>query len=411
MPTGTRPFRTLPCLLAIAVLLPPEPASGMAGHTERTPQLTVRDSAGVIIFENPRPAPGSRLGWRVGRVPSLSIGTREGDEPYLLYGVEDATRLGGGRIAVANSASGEIRVFAPDGTHLASWGGIGEGPGEFAQWDPEAVSAWPGDSVIAAAWWRGRIEVFDAEGRHGRTATLAEGRFSFADLLPGGTIVAKPSLLIGIPFGAADGTLARREEEFALVGSGGELHVSLGTHAGEEWFVSPSSPSARPHPFGRSVLAAAWGDLAIVTANDRYEVRAYSTDGRLARIVRRDHDLRTPTQAELDNWVQDRYGDLPEERRERMLAQMEGITAVEHYPAFSAVHSDPHGYLWVRDYNLPGQDRNLWTVFDLEGRVLGFVEMPFEAEVYEIGADYILGGTEDEMGVERVGLWALDRVR
>ena len=65
----------------------------------------------------------------------------------------------------------------------------------------------------------------------------------------------------------------------------------------------------------------------------------------------------------------------------------------------------------VREYNLPGQDRNLWTVFDPQGRVLGFVEMPFGAEVYEIGADYILGGTEDGLGVERVGLWPLDRVR
>jgi len=373
------------------------------------PRSTTSDSAGVIIVENERPAAESRLGWRVGRVPYLSIGSREGEEPYLLYGVEDAARLGDGRIAVANSASGEIRVFGPDGSHLASWGGIGEGPGEFAQWDPEAVGAWPGDSVVAAAWWRGRIEVLDADGRHGRTATLGEGHLSFTGLLPGGIILAKPSLLIGIPFGAADGTLTRREEEFGLVRPDGELHASLGTHAGEEWFVSPSSPSARPHPFGRSVLAAVWGDLAVVTATDRYEIRAYGSDGALARIVRRDHDLRTPTQAELDSWIRERYGDLPEERRERVLSQMEGITVVESYPAFSALQSDPLGYLWVKEYNLSGQDRNLWTVFGPEGRALGFVEMPFEAEVYEIGPDYILGGSEDELGVERVRLWRLDR--
>ena len=136
--------------------MPAKPTCGMIAHTAQVPESTIADSAGVIIVENERPAPGSRLGWRVGRVSSLSIGTQEGEEPYLLHGVEDATRLDDGRIAVANSASGEIRVFAPDGTHLTSWGGIGEGPGEFAQWDPEAVSAWPGDSVAAAAWWRGR---------------------------------------------------------------------------------------------------------------------------------------------------------------------------------------------------------------------------------------------------------------
>ena len=137
--------------------------------------------------------------------------------------------------------------------------------------------------------------MFDAGGRHGRTATLGEGRFSFVGLLPGGIIVAKPSLAIGIPFGAANGTLTRREEEFGLIESNGELHVSLGTHSGQEWFVSPNSPSARPHPFGRWVEAAAWGDLAIVAANDRYEIRAYTSAGKLARVIRRDHELRTPT--------------------------------------------------------------------------------------------------------------------
>ena len=410
MLTQASPLRTLQCLLVTAVFAPAEPACGLVNHTANALQSVIRDSAGVIIVENERPAPGSTFGWRVADMPSLSIGREEGDDPYLLYGVEDATRLGDGRIVIASSASGEIRVFAPNGGHLVSWGGIGEGPGEFAQWDPEAVSAWPGDSVVAAAWWKGRIEVFDAAGRHGRTATLGDGSFSFVGLLPDGIIVAKPSLLIGIPFGAANGTLTRREEEFGLIGPDGELHASLGTHAGEEWFVSPNSPSARPHPFGRSVLAAAWGDLAIVTANDRYEIRAYSSDGTLARIVRREHDLRTPTQDELDDWIRERYGDLPEDRRERALTRMEGMTVVEYYPAFSALQADPLGYLWVREYGLPGRDRDFWTVFEPEGRVVGFVEMPFEIEVYEIGVDYILGGTEDELGVERVGLWPLDRV-
>ena len=128
-----RLFRTLSCLLAIAVFAPAKSVCGLVNHTANALQSTIQDSAGVVIVENERPAPGSRLGWRVGDIASLSIGTQEGEEPYQLYGVEDATRLDDGRIGVANSASGEIRVFGPDGSHLVSWGGIGEGPGEFAQ--------------------------------------------------------------------------------------------------------------------------------------------------------------------------------------------------------------------------------------------------------------------------------------
>ena len=407
----TRPLRALPCFVAVAALAP---ACGEIGDAADAPRFTITDSAGVVIVENQRPAPGSRLGWRIGDTPFLSIGSQEGEDPYLLFGVEDAVRLDDGKIAVANASSGEIRVFASDGRHVASFGGIGEGPGEFAQRDPAAVSGWPGDSIVAAAWWRGRIEVFDAEGRHGRTATLGTGEFSFAGLLPDGTILARPSfsvISIGIPFGRASAPLTRQNEEFALIRPDGTLHVSLGSRAGEEWFVSPNSLMARPHPFGRSVLTAVWDDLAIVTATDRYEIKAYTGDGALGRIVRRDHDLRTPTQAEVDNWIEERYADRPEEGRERLPAEMEGMTTVDAYPAFSSLQSDPLRYLWVQEYNLPSRDRNLWTVFDSQGRMQGFVEVPAEIEVYEIGVDYVLGKTTDELQVERVRLWPLDRGR
>lgn len=69
-----------------------------AGHPARVP---VRDSAGIEIVENERPAAAPALGWRVGDSVVLSIGVLEGEEPYNLYGVEDATRFPDGRIAVA----------------------------------------------------------------------------------------------------------------------------------------------------------------------------------------------------------------------------------------------------------------------------------------------------------------------
>ena len=372
------------------------------------PSVT-RDSAGVTIVENARPAPGSRLGWQVGEAPAVSIGTLEGEEAYQLYAVEDATRLSDGRIAVANGGTGEIRFFSADGGYRERWGGVGEGPGEFDQWDPEAVSTWPGDSIVGAAWWRGQVVIFDADGTPGRTATLGEGFFSFLGRMPEGQILGKPSLLIGMQFGAGGSTLRRQEAEFAVIEPSGAIRASLGTQPGDEWFFSPSSPAGRPHPFGRSVLATVWGPLAVVASNDSYEIRAYDSDGILARIVRRDHELRPPTQADLDDWFAESYADRSEEDLARLNTLLEGMTLVESFPAFSALQSDPLDYLWVQEYRFPDQDENLWTVFDADGRVQGFVEMPRDLEVFEIGGDYILGATTDELGVERVQLWPLDR--
>lgn len=40
-----------------------------------------RDSAGIRIVENTRPPEGSRLDWRLGPEPLVSIGRMEGEDP------------------------------------------------------------------------------------------------------------------------------------------------------------------------------------------------------------------------------------------------------------------------------------------------------------------------------------------
>ena len=62
----------------------------------------VRDSAGVRITENARPPEGSRLPWRIGPEPTVSIGELEGEEPYMLHGATSFARLSDGRIVVAD---------------------------------------------------------------------------------------------------------------------------------------------------------------------------------------------------------------------------------------------------------------------------------------------------------------------
>ena len=90
------------------------------------------------------------------------------------------------------------------------------------------------------------------------------------------------------------------------------------------------------------------------------------------------------------------YGDMP---------------LVERFPAFRMLLTDPLDHLWVREATLPGIDRPapLWTVFDPEGRALGFIETPDGLTVFEIGADYLLGRMTDDVGVESVQVWALER--
>ena len=383
-------------------------ACGVTNNAEQTLRSEARDSAGITIVENARPAPDSRLGLRVGEAPAVSIGTDEGFEGEMLFLVFDATMLADGRIVVANAGTSELRVFGADGAYLETWGGQGDGPGEFSAYAPERVSRWPGDSIVAGNMLGARVEIFDPLGNPARTVTLPDSYHSFLGVMPDGTMLVKPSAVRSGVFGVPE-VLVRRDQDFGLVRPDGELRLSLGAHPGEEWFSSPAAAMAMPHPFGRSTIATVWGDLVVVAPNDRYELRAYEGDGTLTRIIRRDHELRSPARAELDAELAERYADLPEERRTRLLAETAEMPLVEYFPAFEELRSDPLGHLWVQEYGLPGEDGNLWTVFDAEGRVQGLVETPADLDVFEIGEDYILGKTADELDVERVQVWPLDR--
>ncbi len=372
-------------------------------------QSVVRDSAGVTVVENERPASDTRLGWRIGPEPTLSLGAVEGDPAYELFRVADATRLPDGRIVVANAGSAELRMFDETGAHLGTWGGEGEGPGEFGLGGPSAVGRWPGDSISASDTYARRFSVFDANGEHGRTVSLPNPFYRLIGLLPGGKLFAGTVSSFRPPDGDFPDGVARIELEYGIVEADGRAHSTLGTHPGREWSANAEEMSVRPHPFSRSPIYAVWGELVVIGANDRYEIRAYATDGGPRRIVRRDHEARRPTRADLDAYHARRYENLSGEERSAALAEVADMALTEAFPAFNTIRVDGLEHLWVEEYRQPGETDRVWTVFDPAGRVLGFMETPPGLRVFEIGPDYILGAAYDEFRIEYVQLWPLAR--
>lgn len=397
------------CILAGAVATCAAAACADAEDGSAGLESVVRDSAGVTIVENEQPAADTRLGWRVGAEPTLSIGAFEGDPAYELYQVRDASRLPDGRIVVANGGSGELRVFDASGSHLASWGGRGEGPGEFGDFAaPWSVEPWPGDSIVASDLYARRVSIFDANGVHGRTFLLEDPYYRLHGVLPGGRIFlgTVPSFTAG----TMRTGMVRRDVEYAVAAPDGSLHATLGKYPASEWYIfADRGMAVYPQPFSHSAIARVWGGLIVMGSNDRYEIRAYTADGAVARIVQREHDVRRPTPADVGAWLAEEYADETEQERTETMAELADMPLLETFPAFGRIHADSRGYLWVEDYQLPGEPAPAWTVFDPEGRVKGLVEIPPDLTVFEIGEDYVLGRVSDELGIERVQLWPLDR--
>lgn len=406
----TRRKRTIaPARPATTLALAMVAAAGQAGRPADASAQVTRDSAGIRIIENARPADDSRLSWRIGPEPVVSIGEVAGEEAYLLHRADDATILAGGRIVIANAGSNELRVFDASGAHLATWGREGGGPGEFT--GLAGVERWPGDSVVAWNTSTWVMSVFDSEGVFGRSLTLNSeaGALEPRAVLGDGSVLGRTGEVTGAGY-------RRSRETYELRPPGTASPVEFGVHPGAESYLAFVSGMALLGnlPFGRSLWEARWGELVIVTPDDDYEIRAYDRGtGALARIVRRDYENRAPTREEVDEALAealDRSG-LTGQQLEFAREGYGGMPLVERFPAFLALLTDPLDHLWVREARLPGVDRPapLWTVFDPEGRALGFIETPDGLTIHEIGADYLLGRATDEMGVESVQVWALER--
>ena len=72
------------------------------GGDARAAGPAVRDSAGIRIVENERPAWRGGEGWTVAADPLLDLGVAEGDPRYQFGVVGDAVRLGDGTLVVAD---------------------------------------------------------------------------------------------------------------------------------------------------------------------------------------------------------------------------------------------------------------------------------------------------------------------
>ena len=89
-----------------------------------------RDSAGVLIVENARPAWSDIERLSLAAKPRLMIGNTA-DSAYRFREVRGVMLLKDGRIAVADAASLELRLFSPQGQFLSASAGKGNGPGQI----------------------------------------------------------------------------------------------------------------------------------------------------------------------------------------------------------------------------------------------------------------------------------------
>lgn len=370
----TTPLRRIAVSVGVAGLL------GACGGGEAPSGSTVTIDTlpgGRVVVHNPDPAaPGAGVErWSLRE--RLRIGSLDGDGPDV-FGQIGALELGAdGSIVVLDGQAEEVRVFGPDGTHLRTLGGSGEGPGELS--NPAGMDLSDDGVVWVMNWRNARYTAYDVTTGE----VVAEPRRPVAFAMfpwPGG--VDRNGRLIDVGLDS-EGEVAvlRLDSTFTpadtlrLPPESDEYRITFSR--GGQMIMSTLDP------FAPSQAWAAHPDGGVVLGNgEDYRIHRVGFDGDTlvsADVARN----RIPvTAAEGDSALA--------AFRERMEAAAQAPASrdprvPENKPAHGPLHVDAQGRTWVV---VTTPDGYAWDVIDAGGRLVATLERP-------LGTSYLAPAVRD----------------
>lgn len=417
-----------PCLLsALSVLA----ACGDRSGAGTNAGATVRDSAGIQIVENSTPLWAEGRGWTVVDSPLVDIGGKAGDAAYDLSQVSAVLRLTNGRLVVGVGGAFQIRFYDAAGTHLATSGTRGNGPGEYQGLaGPWRIS---GDSVLVADPLVRRLTLLSDSGQVIRTFSLGgesgapipqEGRVSMA--FPAGAFRDGTILGTAQSFRVNDAEQGayRDSASYLVYSPAGVVRDTVGRQPGVEMeqmtmnFGGQSFNAPSPVPLGRNTVNTVAADAFLVAKNDAWEIEVYSSEGRLTRLIRVRADPRpitpedvTAHRRETRQQIEDQpmLRGMPEMIRKQMFDRVDNAEYPETFPFIASILATIDGTLWVQEQVKPGNEQRVMVVIDSTGRFLGRVTLPLRFQATYADHEVVVGIWKDDEDVEHARVYAIRR--
>ena len=416
------PARAAPgrCLLPAGMVL--AVVAGCVGDSGPGSSFTVRDSAGIEIVRSIGPAWTAETAWRVVAEPVLEIGVTSGPDAYMLDRVMGVTVLDDGGVAVAHMGDNTIRYYDAEGTFVRTVGGHGGGPREFRQ---IMGLERHGDEIWGVQFGRAPAKVFDQAGSFLRVESVDIP----ADMLGAGVrgVFADGSLLIHDTPQTREPTPETRVATSTVVRQVGDRLDTLAVVPAVRILPWPGRPVGMYQAFSPMLAMAAAGDRFFHSFPEDYQIIVRDTTGAVRRIIRRDRDPEPVTEAHVSAYVEsvvempaEGGGEVPPRLREQRQDLVDAQVYPGHHPAFERLEVSGSGHLWVErtDPDHPkvraGWHRlrdtpTTWDVFDPDGVWRGAVDLPPRCMAYELGEHYVAGVWLDELDVEYVRVYGLDR--
>jgi hypothetical protein len=360
--------------------------------------------------------------------PVLEIGSVSGQQEYQFDDLVGAVRLGDGRIVVADRGASELRFFAPDGAFSSTVGREGEGPGEFRRLD--YLGAFQSDSLATFDSALMRVQVFSPMGEFVRTIPV-ESEFETArpdkviGMVDGSTMAIR---FIDFSSGVPNGIVRWPHELVATLDmSSGQLD-SIGFFPGSE-----ASVEARPnggyghgnYVFGKGNEFSANASRIASIDTESFAVTISDPTGKPTLLIRREVHPPEATQQEFEKYVEGRMNavfgqeDNPSsEDVDRLRSGLLNLPRSNTLPVLRSVTLDEAGNIWIEPYFHTGEIPPPFQVFQPDGTWLGDVTFPkgldrgfiqYLAPSLQIGSDFVLGIWKDDLDVQYVRLYELEK--
>jgi hypothetical protein len=399
-----------------------------SGDAERPLLEVVRDTVADTVVV--RTVAGSAWGVPATLEPEITIGVLEGEEEYM-FGQVRALAVGPeGRIFALDVQIPAVRVYSPDGVYQRTLGRAGGGPGEFGR--PDGLLMLSDGRLVVRDVGNARLQLFGPDLEPTDTWPVISGNFSTStppSLGRGDTILTPVvdtrddirNWRTGLQRVAPDGTIvdtlmvphigyeaptleARREDA-----GGSSVSVnSVPFSPGESWAW---------HPDGY-FLHGVSDAYRFSLLRDRLPLRIE----RMTAPVPVTGGEKSSAEAET---TRNMRGTDPNWR-------WNGPGIPDSKPYFSRLYTGADGRIWVQvpqrgievenldhDPTEPGSTPTVWRqpvafdVFESDGTFLGTVTAPEGFSPYPtpiFDGDLVWGVTRDDLGVQRVVRYRVERV-
>lgn len=361
--------------------------------------VVVRDSAGIRIVENANPA-SEAPAWTVS--PIFRVGWEEGE--LQLERVARGHLMPDGSVMVSDGGTNEIHILSGTGHLVTTFGGDGEGPGEFR--GPAGIVGLGGDTVLIADSRNNRVSTFAGNRFVGDTRFIpfhGDALFEPAGRLPDGTFALEPygfALRTDVESGWME-QLILTTPDFIEIDTVGTRH-SFRVAGGDD-----------DNPLRHFGIVRLAGDRFVYAQTDRAVIEWIDPEGNVVQLARFDWTASPATDslwALYEAWIREQSGDMEPERLSQVLADrredFEGPV-----PFFRSVLADRRGNVWLGDYHVWTNLSPEFDVIAADGTWIGPVGFPGVIQVLDITDTHVLGIERNDLDVQAVVLYSIEKGR